>query len=288
MATGKQILGFTLLLIGITLAVIGASQLILPAYYKATTRIEISSDLPSVQDNSSNVAYGGYFIQTEFAKMQSELVLGNVVTNLHLKGLWAKKPGPGNRLRVEEAIALLKQRMEIRPERNNRLIDVSFYSTDPKEASDVANAIVSAYNDYRLQQWKTNVAIGIKALEEEYQEEEQKIRITQTNLDVLRTQLNVPAPEPDDDTLKSAYPSYHEQKQNLQKLIDLHKLLQAKITNEKVDSQLPKSSMIEIVDAAQPPKFPVKPNRYLGIFLFAIGIMMAGFGWRLLRSPRQS
>ena len=288
MATAIKILGFTLLVIGIILGLFGVSQLVAPAYYKATTRIEISSSPSPSESNQQPPGYGGYFIQTEFSKIQSEIVLGNAITNLHLGEIWEKKYNTSRRLDVQETIQLLKQRMEFKSERNTSIIDLSVYDPDPKEAADIANAIASAYQNYRVAQWQTNTAIGIKALEDAYNQDEHVITTTLDNLDHLRKQLQIPTPEPTDEILKSNYPDYLQARRDAQNRIDLHKLLQSKITNEKVSVQLstnPTSGVV-VVDMARPPKHPAKPNRFLGILLLGIGLVLSGIGFRLRKSAR--
>ena len=47
-------------------------------------------------------------------------------------------------------------------------------------AANIANAIVEAYRDYRLEPAHGTDPTGIKALEDQYQEDEAKIDATQT------------------------------------------------------------------------------------------------------------
>ena len=76
--------------------------------------------------------------------------------------------------------------------------------------------------------------------------------------------------------------SYWEMKRKLENIIDFHKLLQAKITSEKIDLSLPKSTMVTIIDQARPGKSPVRPNKTLNIILgivigLAVGVGLAFF-----------
>jgi capsular exopolysaccharide synthesis family protein len=75
---------------------------------------------------------------------------------------------------------------------------------------------------------------------------------------------------------------YWEMKRKLENIIDFHKLLQAKITSEKIDLSLPKSTMVTIIDQARPGKSPVRPNKTLNIILgivigLAVGVGLAFF-----------
>jgi capsular exopolysaccharide synthesis family protein len=68
---------------------------------------------------------------------------------------------------------------------------------------------------------------------------------------------------------------YWQEKRKLGDMIEFHKLLAAKIESEKLDVQIPKSSIVEITNPAQPGESPVKPNKTLNITLgVIIGLIM--------------
>jgi polysaccharide biosynthesis transport protein len=71
---------------------------------------------------------------------------------------------------------------------------------------------------------------------------------------------------------------YWQAKRQWANLVDLHRLLQAKITNEKVDLTLPKTQMVTIVDVAHAGKAPDKPNKTLYISLGVIIGLLVGIG----------
>jgi polysaccharide biosynthesis transport protein len=71
---------------------------------------------------------------------------------------------------------------------------------------------------------------------------------------------------------------YWEMKRKQENMIDFHKLLQAKIASEKLDMEIPKTSMVTIIDQAQPGKYPVKPNKTLNIILGTVIGLMVGIG----------
>ena len=68
---------------------------------------------------------------------------------------------------------------------------------------------------------------------------------------------------------------YWNEKRKLENMIEFHKLLAAKIESEKLDVKIPKTSIVEITDPAQPGEYPVKPNKTLNIVLgVIIGLIM--------------
>jgi capsular exopolysaccharide synthesis family protein len=71
---------------------------------------------------------------------------------------------------------------------------------------------------------------------------------------------------------------YWESKSKLADMNELSKLLQAKIMDTKVDLDLPKTSMVTIIDQAQPAKTPARPNKTLNIILGIVIGLMVGVG----------
>ena len=63
---------------------------------------------------------------------------------------------------------------------------------------------------------------------------------------------------------------YWEEKRNLARQLDFQRILASKIEEEKLDLQIPKNSLVEIIDAAVPGDRPVKPNKPLNIVIGAI------------------
>ncbi len=68
---------------------------------------------------------------------------------------------------------------------------------------------------------------------------------------------------------------YWQEKRKLGDMIEFHKLLAAKIESEKLDVEIPKTSIVEITGPAEPGDSPVKPNKTLNIVLgVVIGLIM--------------
>jgi uncharacterized protein involved in exopolysaccharide biosynthesis len=169
------ILGFTLLLAGLTLCGVGLWLLLSPAQYQATAVIKVESDVNDIIGISGpardSSGYDPYFIQTTFEIIQSEVVLGKVVKAMNLNVEWGEKYSGGATFTTNESFAILKRHLQIASVRNTRLIGISFTSDDPDEAFKVANAIAKAYQDYRLERRREITLKGIEVLQQEYQEE---------------------------------------------------------------------------------------------------------------------
>ena len=71
---------------------------------------------------------------------------------------------------------------------------------------------------------------------------------------------------------------YWELKRKQANMIDFQKVLQAKVTSEEIDLKIPTTSMVTIVDQAQPGKSPVRPKKTLNIILGIVIGLMVGVG----------
>jgi polysaccharide biosynthesis transport protein len=186
----------TIILAVFLLVVITATLVtfILPESYSSTARIKIErdqSDISGLTERGGVMAYDPYFIQTEFELIESEIILGRVIENLDLNTVWGKKYNNGERLKTTETIAILKDHIDLRPVRNTSLIEIRVYSEKAEEAAKIANAVAEAYKEHRLAQRTQLSKGGIKALEERFAEQEQKVKKAQDYVDELRVKLNI-------------------------------------------------------------------------------------------------
>ena len=170
---------------------------ILPESFSSTARIKIErdqTDIAGIAERGQFAAYDPYFIQTEFEVIQSEVILGNVITDLDLNKEWGKKYANGETLKTPETMAILKGRMDLRPVRNTSLIEIRVFSDRPDEAAKIANAVAQAYKNHRLQQRQAMSHGGIDSLEERFKKQEKEIEDQQTKVSDLREKLQIPDP----------------------------------------------------------------------------------------------
>jgi uncharacterized protein involved in exopolysaccharide biosynthesis/Mg-chelatase subunit ChlD len=158
-----------------------------------TARVKVErdqSDISGFAAARQTPSYDPYFVQTEFELIQSEAVLGKVIKDLKLNEEWGKKQG-GRTLTTAETIALLKDKLDVRPERNTSLVDIGVKSDQPEEAAKIANAVAEAYKAHRLEQRRQLAKAGTKALEERFAEQTEKVKQAQQQVDKLREDLNI-------------------------------------------------------------------------------------------------
>jgi len=141
---------------------------ILPESYSSSTRIKIErdqSDVTGFTERPMTLGYDPYFIQTEFELIKSEVILDKVIEDLNLNVEWGKKYAAGERLKTPETMAMLENRLDLRPVRNTSLIEIRVFSEKPEEAARIANEIADVYKKHRQDQRKEMSTGGIKALE---------------------------------------------------------------------------------------------------------------------------
>jgi Mg-chelatase subunit ChlD/tetratricopeptide (TPR) repeat protein len=160
--------------------------------FKSTARVKVErdrSDIQGIMEPQAMSNYDPYFVQTEFEVIQSDKVLGKVVAELNLNDAWAKKSGP--KLKTEEAVALLKKRLDLKPVKNTSLIEIGVKSDKPDEAAKIANAVAYAYKGYRKEQTAKMTMGGIDSLAKQYQEHEQKLADARKEVERLRGEFHI-------------------------------------------------------------------------------------------------
>jgi polysaccharide biosynthesis transport protein len=168
----------------------------LPKQYASTVRIEVQKDTPEIP-----VAEGGgrsinafasdpYFLTTQFKIIESYSILTNVITTLHLDDKLAAQAGDVH-WTMEQTYMALFNKTTVEQTRMTSLIEITVKNPDPKLAADIANAIVDAYRDARLDKWKGDRFSGINALQAKQADEEIKLGTLETNLNEMRAALEI-------------------------------------------------------------------------------------------------
>lgn len=188
----KTVILAVFLLITITTTVV---TFILPKSYASTVRMKVekdSMDVGGIGQERQYMGFDPYWIQTEFEKIKSKLILYPVITNLGLNKKWAEKFKEPGELRTDITYAILKGRhIDIRQSRNTSLIEIHGFSEDNDEAAAIANMIAEVYRTNRLEMRQELSKGGIKVLEEEWKKQDQIVTNMQTQVNDLKTKLNI-------------------------------------------------------------------------------------------------
>jgi len=169
---------------------------ILPESFASTAQIKVDRDKADIQELTGGGTmrfnpYDPYFIQTEFEIIQSETILGKVIAARNLNEVWGKKYFDGAKLKPDETLRMLRNRLNLRPVRNTTLIDIQVFSENAQEAAELANQIAETYRQWRLDKGNELVAGGLKSLREQAREQDEKIARTTKELSDLRARLQI-------------------------------------------------------------------------------------------------
>jgi uncharacterized protein involved in exopolysaccharide biosynthesis len=144
-----------MLFVGVFLLVVITATLVtftLPESFASISRIMLrlnSSNAagPTAPQDASGT-FDPRFIRNQCAVIQSEGILGKVISDLDLNKEWGKRYAGGERLKTSETLALLRARMDWRLLPKTSVIEIRSYSEKPDEAAKVANALAEAYRDH--------------------------------------------------------------------------------------------------------------------------------------------
>jgi capsular exopolysaccharide synthesis family protein len=132
------------------------------------------------------------FMQTQFEIIQSRETLKQVISKgkdsagnpLDLKKAWTVDND-------EDAYRILKKKVETQDVRGTDLIDIEVYDTDPKLASDIANAVAEAYNIRRQEEEKNRATKALTLLDSQIKKQEGRLEAARNNMIELMEELNI-------------------------------------------------------------------------------------------------
>src|SRR5947209_11788309 len=127
-------------LVLITAAIVTYFQ---PREYKASAFIEVKStaENPRIFGNDLHQpVHDPKLAPTVFQVIQRTGILYPVIDDLKLQDKWARG---GTRLPREQAYLMLRSKLQVDEIRNTDLLQISVFDTNPQEAADIDNKIVS-------------------------------------------------------------------------------------------------------------------------------------------------
>lgn len=270
----KKFFGVGALIPGLASCVIGLWLLLSPAQYQATVQVQVGRDDPNV--------YNPYFIQTEFEFVWSAVVLSNVVEKLNLLENW-----DGHGVTMAAAIHQLKRRTIMRPVRNVPwVMEIRVVDKNPETAARIANAIATAYCDYRTESIRRERIRGFNIMENEYQKEAVDINVQREKLNGLKKQLTPTNQGPAEAMAELGYSSYTQAEHSLTNEEAIHReregIIASLKSHDNSKAALVSEFGIKIVNPAVLPSTPIGPNRALGVVLLICGLTISVFGFYLL------
>lgn len=196
-----KIPGVALLLGGLAICGIGLHLFSQPPQYQATLTMQAKADFEDYlpfpfPPPTSELRDPLIICQT----MQSPLILSNVVISLKLDEPWDYQSGKNHsKLTVLETIRRLQGRLGVRLIPHTGWIRIYFTDENEAEATNIINAIFTAYHDHADEVFDQYIiafeTARMKDLQTQYDQQTREIGREQNDLNQLRDKLGISDPE---------------------------------------------------------------------------------------------
>jgi capsular exopolysaccharide synthesis family protein len=163
----------------------------MPRQYYSQTSIEVKPDQNNINlsgGGSYNAASDPRLAPTQFKIITEKNILYPVIDDLNLTTKWANGGQP---LLKEQAYGRLLGMMQMSEVRQTDLIEIGIWSTDAKEAADIANSIARVYADQRIKIQAGTMTAGLIMLQDEVNQHQKEVTDLGATAAKLRTQLGI-------------------------------------------------------------------------------------------------
>jgi polysaccharide biosynthesis transport protein len=176
-----------------------AVTFVLQPSYQSTVQMRIERDTPDINiyGGSSAPQYDYFYLNTEFEVLKSEKILAPVINKLDLVDKYSEHYKLTPKMTMQDAYEQLVRDLDIKPERNTSLINISALAWDKNLAADIANEVAKEYERYRNNSRTDRYGRGLGTLTNQVEELKAKIERYSTNLDSLAKELEVWDLDPD-------------------------------------------------------------------------------------------
>lgn len=163
-----------LIILVFLLVVITASVItyLMPRQYGSTVTMQLRQNATYVRVFDQSMGSQGLdprFITTQFEIIQRKEMLYPVIESLGLMQKWGINS-------KEVAYFKLRGMLNMREIRNTELIQISVFSTDKKEAAEIANTIAEEYQRRRISEQQEWVSKSLTTLEDEVEKQKKKVQ----------------------------------------------------------------------------------------------------------------
>jgi len=158
------------LLVVITAAVVTH---FMPKQYQSAVTMQVKENdtLMKVFDRQGGMGFDPRFLTTQFEIIQRKEMLYPVIDSLGLEQRWRGEYGTSK----EQAYFRLRNMIDVREIRNTELIQIGVMSTDPNEASEIANRIADEYQRKRIEDQQQMVSRSLTQLQDEVAKQRKKV-----------------------------------------------------------------------------------------------------------------
>lgn len=182
----------------LTMITAGVTVYFLPREYFSKATIEVKPDdtgpVRIFGADSYNTGNDPRLAPTQFKIIQEKGILYPVIDQLNLTTKWA---GGGQPLLREQAYGKLLGMLAMSSVRQTDLIEIGVWSTDAKEAADIANSIAIVYQDRRISDQRKMMDTGLTRLQDEVNQHEKEVADLGAAAAKLRSQLGIVDTDPE-------------------------------------------------------------------------------------------
>jgi polysaccharide biosynthesis transport protein len=193
-------LGLVVLIFLLVVITVGIITYFTPREYMSFATIEVEPNMQPVRIFADSVSTeeaavtDPKFTKTQFEIIMRKGVLYPVIQRLELEKRWAREGQPLTR---EQAYAKLQGMLQLTEVRNTNLIQIDVYSTDPYEASLLANTVATEYMEQRISEAQAIMEKGLAQMRDEVTQKERAVNDAYAEASRLRTEAGIIDPNPD-------------------------------------------------------------------------------------------
>src|ERR1700730_9510150 len=177
------------LLVLITAAIFTYFQ---PREYQAGVFIEVKStaENPRIfsQGDPNQPIHDPQLAPSVYQVVQRTVILYPVIEQLALQEKWARD---GRRPSRELTYQMLRNKLDVDEVRNTDLLQISVFDSSPQLAADIANKIVSVYQDRRVQEEKEILNRAVTAMNEEVGKQQKRVEEAGTEMARIRDEEHI-------------------------------------------------------------------------------------------------
>ena len=175
----------------------GVTTYFMPRQYQSNVIIEVEQNDQKIRifgDGYQGSGMDPRFATTQFQIIQRKEMLYPVIDSMNLLQKWGDAYGIRTK---EQAYFKLRGMIDVREVRNTNLLQISVESTNPQEASDLANTIAQEYQRKRIDEQQKILNRSLATLEDEVSKQRKKVQDANDEMSRLRTELGITDLNPD-------------------------------------------------------------------------------------------
>jgi len=176
----------------------GITTYFLPRLYQSTVILEVEQNNQKIRIFSEGFQGGmgqdPRFATTQYQIIQRKEMLYPVIESLGLVKRWSEKFGINSK---EQAYYKLRGMIDVKELRNTSLLQISVDSTNPQEASDLANSIAQEYQRKRVEDQQALLSRSLSTLQGEVEKQRDKVLEASIEMSRIRTELGITDLNPD-------------------------------------------------------------------------------------------